>query len=217
MARRVAKHAIDWVALSNRIPETQKEAFRLFRTTYDKYAQKVNDLPAELPQINFAEYASKISNKAMLDQFEQMYGKVQVPFPKDVDNVMEAVKKEEQQTKSRAETYVAGQQIKMKEVQEILDIIGTVPPPEKMSIQMFNHYFPNMANNPNFQNPGYMPQHIPQLQTDSTEIGRWNTRDDRYMIQLPLEKEADDAKKYQQMEAEKAQELEAGQQPPAKK
>ncbi|WAQ96210.1 ATP5H-like protein [Mya arenaria] len=187
MARRVAKHAIDWVALSNRIPETQKEAFRLFRTTYDKYAQKVNDLPAELPQINFAEYASKISNKAMLDQFEQM--------------------------KSRAETYVAGQQIKMKE----LDIIGTVPPPEKMSIQMFNHYFPNMANNPNFQNPGYMPQHIPQLQTDSTEIGRWNTRDDRYMIQLPLEKEADDAKKYQQMEAEKAQELEAGQQPPAKK
>ena len=38
--RRIGTRVIDWVKLSNAVGETQKEAFRVFRTAYDQAAHK---------------------------------------------------------------------------------------------------------------------------------------------------------------------------------
>jgi len=55
-----------------------------------------------------------------------------------------------------------------------LKVMDSVPAPEKMSRQMFNHYFPDQAANPNFDNPGYFPKKIKEHQTDSLELAFFN-------------------------------------------
>ncbi|KAH3862189.1 ATP synthase subunit d, mitochondrial-like [Dreissena polymorpha] len=206
-ARRAAKQAINWVALENRVPEAQKDAFRVFRTHYDKYALKVSELPNELPQIDFEAYKSKITNKAMLAEFEKMYSALKIPYPTDVSNVKGTIEKQEKESVEMVKKYVAEQEVKLSEIKEILDIIGTVPPPEKMSKQMFYHYFPNMARNPNFRNPGFQPFDDPDSQIDSLNEPRYNTIDERILWRTPMEREADDEAKYRPLiEAKKAKE-----------
>lgn len=58
--------------------------------------------------------------------------------------------------------------------------MDSVPGPDKMTRQMFNHYFPEAALNPNRENPGFYPQHKREWQYDSDEFGPYyNTPLDR--------------------------------------
>merc|ERR1712179_113685 len=208
MARRVGKHVVDWVTLSNRVPEAQKEAFRVFRTSFDKYALKVNQLPEELPKIDFDMYNEKIANKAMVAEFQKMYTAMQIPYPTDVTNVKAAVEKEEKISLEKMKTYIADQEVKKADVMEIVNMIDSVPPPEKMSERMFNHYFPNMANNPNAGNPGFMPQTNPDAQIDKFPGIRYNAPNDYSNFFAPLDKEREESVHFAKLEQQKG--LEGG-------
>jgi hypothetical protein len=62
-----------------------------------------------------------------------------------------------------------------------LSAIASIPPPEKMTMQMYNHYFPEAAINPNRANPGFAPHHLKSAQMDLMDQYYNTSRNSRYV------------------------------------
>ncbi|XP_060562173.1 ATP synthase subunit d, mitochondrial-like [Ruditapes philippinarum] len=168
-ARRVTKSAVDWVALQSKVPSKQTDAYRVLKSHSDKYISRVAELPESLPKIDFGEYKRRIASPAFVDEFEKLYNAMEVPYPKDPANQKAKFDSEEKVALQEKDAFVAASQAKLKGLNEILSAIASIPPPEKMTMQMYNHYFPEAAINPNRANPGFAPHHLKSAQMDLME------------------------------------------------
>ncbi|CAL7941471.1 unnamed protein product [Xylocopa violacea] len=82
MARRAIK-AINWNALAERIPETEKASFLAFKSKSDKYLQRMMANPETAPQIDWAYYRKTITIPGLVDKFQKEYEALSIPYPKD--------------------------------------------------------------------------------------------------------------------------------------
>jgi len=147
---------------------------------------KIQDLPETLPKLDFAEYKAKLPGlSSMVSEFEKQYQALEVPYPKDTQNIKEALKKEEVAVREKSASYIESETKHIHSLQTMLKKIDSVPPPEKMTRQMFNHYFPEHCMNPNYDNPGFHPHFDPENQlqnlrkrgrslTFAQAPGKWN-------------------------------------------
>ncbi|KAL4240311.1 Atp5hp [Mactra antiquata] len=169
-AKRVARSAVNWAGLAEKVPVGQREAFRNLKATTDKYIQEIADLPETLPKINFAEYQRRVANTALVTQFEKLYQALEVPYPKDSANTSAKLQAAEKAELQKKDVFVATKNLRSQELNKVLEALDSVPPPEKMTKQMFNYYFPQAAINPNRENPGFYPRDR-SFQFDSPEFG----------------------------------------------
>ncbi|XP_045213570.2 ATP synthase subunit d, mitochondrial-like [Mercenaria mercenaria] len=170
-AKRVTRSAIDWTALATKVPSRQKDAFRVLKSHSDKYITKVADLPETLPKIDFGEYRRRITNTAIVEEYEKLYAALDVPYPKDPSNQKAKIQSDEKVALQQKDAYVAQQNLHLKGLNELLATIESIPPPEKMTMQMYNHYFPDSAVNPNRENPGFFPMEMNSVQHDHPDFG----------------------------------------------
>ncbi|CAK9834464.1 ATP synthase subunit d, mitochondrial [Anthophora retusa] len=82
MARR-ALQAINWSALAERIPETERTALSAFKSKSDKYLQRMMAHPEALPKIDWTYYKKTIVTPGLVDKFQQQYESISVPYPAD--------------------------------------------------------------------------------------------------------------------------------------
>jgi F-type H+-transporting ATPase subunit d len=155
-ARRVAKSAVDWAAFAERVPPNQKEAFRAFKQKSDMFISKVHRFPENLPQIDFAAYASKLGNAPMVKEFETAYKALAVAYPKDKGNMKAQVDAEEKEAQAQAKKWIAGARKQIDESKAMLDKIDSVPGPGVMTHEMYFDYFPEQARNP-WERPTFWP------------------------------------------------------------
>ncbi|XP_041364022.1 ATP synthase subunit d, mitochondrial-like [Gigantopelta aegis] len=160
-ARRLVKSSVDWIAFAERVPENQKEFFKLFKTKCEGFVNKVHQYPETLPKINFDFYKTHLASPTVAQQFEQSYQNVKVPYPKDPNNLMKEIEKEEQQAEVKTKEIVSTLNDKIKDAQALLSKIDSIPPPEEMTMEMYAYYFPDKMINPN--KPTFWP-HTPNMQ-----------------------------------------------------
>jgi F-type H+-transporting ATPase subunit d len=147
-ARRITKSAVDWAKLADKVPANQKDCFRAFKGRSDMFVARVNRYPAEAAAIDFSAYKSKLSNKALVDKFEKAYAAVSVPYPSDSGNTLAAIDASEQEQNEKTAEYIRGVMARLDDARSLLDNIGSVPPLEKMTAEMYWDYFPENAMDP---------------------------------------------------------------------
>jgi F-type H+-transporting ATPase subunit d len=147
-ARRVAKSAIDWAAFAERVPVNQREAFRAFKAKSDAFVAKVHRFPENLPPIDFTSYASRVSNPAMVAEFEKAYKGLNIPYPQDKNKVKADIDKQEQEAAAEAKQHIAEAQKAITNAKNLLSKIKSLPPYEEITMEMYADYFPNGALKP---------------------------------------------------------------------
>jgi len=154
--RRLAKSAVDWAAFAERVPPNQKDAFRAFKQKSDLFISKVHRYPENLPQIDFAAYASKLGNAPIVKEFETAYKALTVAYPKDKGNVKAQVDAEEKEGQAQAKKWITDARRQIDESKAMLDKIDSVPGPGLMTHEMYADYFPEQARNP-WEKPTFWP------------------------------------------------------------
>ncbi|CAB4067210.1 ATPeF0D [Lepeophtheirus salmonis] len=104
-ARRISSTSIDWAEFAKKIPTGQRASFNALKSKQYALVRTINALPAELPQIEFANYRNKIAVAGMVDNFEKQWGALKIPFP--ADKITSSIDAEANQAKSKFESLVA--------------------------------------------------------------------------------------------------------------
>nr|AOR07073.1 mitochondrial ATP synthase subunit d precursor [Mesenchytraeus cf. pedatus SL-2017] len=155
-AKRVAKSAVEWAAFFERVPPNQRDAFRAFKSKSDLFVSKVHRFPENLPQIDFASYAGKLNNPAMLAEFEKSYKALSISYPKDKANVKAQIDADEKATAVATQKHVAELRKIITDAKTMLSKIDSVPAPNVMTNEMYADYFPDQALNP-WERPTFWP------------------------------------------------------------
>jgi F-type H+-transporting ATPase subunit d len=155
-ARRVAKTAVDWAAFAERVPPNQKEAYRAFKSKSDLFISKVHRFPENLPTIDFANYTSRLTNKAIVADFEKQYKSLSIAFPKDKSNLKAQIDADEKQAQVETQKRVAEMKQSIEESKAVLAKIDSIPGPGVMTPDMYFDYFPDIALNP-WERPDFYP------------------------------------------------------------
>ncbi|CAN8003386.1 unnamed protein product [Ixodes hexagonus] len=152
-AKRISKSALNWTALAERVPENQKPLYQAFKAKSDGYLRKVFSYPENPPPIDFAMYRSRLSNPALVDQFEKSYKSFAVPFPKE--HLTPQIDAEERQAKEEMECFIQESKERIEEYKRQLVKFQAMIPAAHMTMEDYADYFPDQAINPD--KPTYWP------------------------------------------------------------
>jgi len=161
-ARRIAKTAIDWAAFAESVPANQKDFFRAFRGKSDKFVSRVHQYPENLPKIDFAFYKTRLATPAMVEQFEKSYAALQVPYPKDKNNMLGQIDEQEKTANAETEKFVQMAKKGIEQAKSTLAHLDKLPPAEELTMEHIQEYFPEQAIDP-VNKPTFYP-HTPFFQ-----------------------------------------------------
>lgn len=82
MSRRAIK-LVNWQAVSERVPETQRNLFNAYKAKSDLYLRRMQANPETPPKINWDYYRKALATPALADKFQKDYESYKVPFPAD--------------------------------------------------------------------------------------------------------------------------------------
>merc|ERR1711976_753486 len=97
-ARRISKSAVDWVAFADRIPGSQKDAFRALKHKSDEFMSRLHQHPESMANIDFAFYRQRLANPALVDEMEKGFKALSIPYPTDPDNIKQNIDKLEKES-----------------------------------------------------------------------------------------------------------------------
>lgn len=161
-AKRITQSSINWTALAERVPPTQKTNFLAFKSRSDKYLRAVFANPEQSPKIDWATYKNKIPNAALVDTFQKAYEALKVPYPADtlsssVDQLRTEVTQDISSFKKESEARIAKHKAEVERIKNLL-------PYAQMTMEDFRDAHPDLALDP-INKPTYWP-HIPDIQPD---------------------------------------------------
>ncbi|CAH1105402.1 unnamed protein product [Psylliodes chrysocephalus] len=161
-AKRITKSAINWAALSERVPEHQRPQFLAFKTKSDGYLRRVLANPEKAPAIDWSFYKSKVPLPAMVDEFQKQYSAISIPYPPDtVKPQLDALEKE---IKSDIEKFKAESNVRIQDYKKQLAHIASLIPYDQMTMEDFRDAYPEDAIDP-INKPTFWP-HTPEEQHD---------------------------------------------------
>lgn len=143
-ARRLAASAVDWAAFVERVHPQQMELFRAFKAKSDGLIAKVHRFPEALPKIDFAFYSSRVSNPAMVAEFEKAYKALNIPYPQDKNKVREQVDAEEKDAMEKIKKYAEESEKSVEDARLMLRKIKELPSVENFTLEMYYEYFPEV-------------------------------------------------------------------------
>ncbi|OQR79870.1 ATP synthase subunit d [Tropilaelaps mercedesae] len=153
-ARRVTKSAIDWTKFMEVVPKNELANFQAFKAKSENYLRAMYALPENPPAIDFSVYKQRLPSPQLVDEFEQKYKALKIPYPTDQESIQkieaqakrdeETVKQEIQQSKVRVEKHKS----------RIADMKKQVPI-EHMTMEDYWLAYPENAFNP--KNPTFYP------------------------------------------------------------
>ncbi|KAI1291894.1 ATP synthase subunit d, mitochondrial [Halotydeus destructor] len=144
-AKRITKSAIEWSKFARLVPECDRANYTAFKARSDHYLMNVLSNPENPPTINFQEYKKTITNKAIVDQLEQQYKALQVPYPKDTHST--AVDDEEKRTAVVVQQFAEISNEKIKEADALMQKFKSMIPYAEMTEEDFQLTFPDWTVN----------------------------------------------------------------------
>lgn len=102
-AKRVSTTAMEWGTIAARVHPEQRGAIGALKAKVDKHMRVVNSLPASLPKIDFDMYKARVAVPGMVDNFQNSYGALNIPYPTDKGTIAEI----DAEAKENESTYIA--------------------------------------------------------------------------------------------------------------
>ncbi|XP_012219302.1 ATP synthase subunit d, mitochondrial [Linepithema humile] len=165
MSRKAIK-SINWAALAEKIPQSEKPAFATFKAKSDQHLRRMVANPETPPKIDWTYYKKNVPIVGLVDKFQKEYDAFKVPYPADkYTSLVEAKEKEvlveiEQFIKKSNERIAAATQ----EAERVKNLL----PFSDMTMEDFRVSFPDEAINTD--KPTVWP-HTPDVQPEN-ETGR---------------------------------------------
>ncbi|KAJ8958121.1 hypothetical protein NQ318_006050 [Aromia moschata] len=164
-AKRIVKSSIDWVALSERVPEHQRQSFAAFKAKSDGYLRRVFANPEKAPAIDWAFYKERVPIAGMVDDFQKQYGALTIPFPPDT--ISSQLDAQEKEIKADVEKFKADSNARIAEYKKQLAHLASLIPYDQMTMEDFRDAYPEQAIDP-LNKPSFWP-HTPEEQLDYEE------------------------------------------------
>ncbi|XP_017884882.1 ATP synthase subunit d, mitochondrial-like [Ceratina calcarata] len=140
MSRR-ALTAINWAALAERIPETEKAALAAFKSKSDKYLQRMNANPEAMPKIDWEYYRKSVITPGLVDKFQKEFESLQIPYP--ADKYTAAIDAEKNDLAKKIESFKQELDGSTVEIQKILDSINAMIPYAEMTMDDYCEAVPD--------------------------------------------------------------------------
>jgi len=153
-AKRIAAHTVNWSVFGPRVPKQEIAKYNAFKSKSDGYVVKVASLPESIPQINWAQYESKVAVPGLVENFKKAYAGVTVPYP--TDKYSTAIDTEAADTDKEMKEFISARQGEIAAMEADLGRLNTMPPPSEMTIEEFYEAFPDRAIDP-FDKPTVWP------------------------------------------------------------
>ena len=162
-AKRVATSSVNWSALAERVPPSQKTNFLAFKTKSDKYLRSVQANPEVAPKIDWSFYKSKVALPGLVDSFQKSYESLNIPYPKDnlsasVEDQRKEITNDIAQFKNQSNERI---QNHIKELEKIKSLL----PYSEMTMEDFADAHPDLALDP-INKPTFWP-HQPEDQPEN--------------------------------------------------
>ncbi|CAH1367541.1 unnamed protein product [Tenebrio molitor] len=161
-AKRITQSAINWMALSDRVPPHQRAQFQAFKSRSDKYLRSVLQYPEKAPEIKWANYKSVVPVPGMVDEFQKQYAALQIPYPPDT--VSTQIDSQERELKVEIEKFKEESNQRIAELKKQLAHLTSLIPFDQMTMEDFRDAYPNDALDP-INRPTFWP-HNPEEQVD---------------------------------------------------
>ncbi|CAK9796762.1 ATP synthase subunit d, mitochondrial [Anthophora plagiata] len=141
MARR-ALQAINWSALAERIPESERTALAAFKSKSDKYLQRLMAYPEALPKIEWSYYKNTISTPGLVDKFQQQYESISVPYP--ADKYTAAIDNEQKEAAAKIQKFIQDVNVSIDAAEAELNKLKAMIPYEEMTMDDFMDAHPTV-------------------------------------------------------------------------
>jgi len=161
-AKRIANSSINWSALAERVPPSQRLNFNQFKSKSDKYLRSVTSNPESAPKIDWAFYKSRITVPGLVDTFQKNYESLKIPYPPD--NLTSQVVAQEGQVKTDIQQFKAASDSRISAHQKSIEHLKSLLPYEEMTMEDYRDAFPELAMDP-INKPTFWP-HTPEEQLD---------------------------------------------------
>lgn len=159
-ARRISQSSINWSALAERVPPTQKNNFIAFKARSDKYLRSVLANPDQSPKIDWAYYKNRVAVPGLVDSFQKSYEALKVPYP--ADNLTAQVEAQRKEILSDIEAFKRESEQRIAEHKKELERIKSLLPYDQMTLEDFKDAHPDLALDP-INKPTFWP-HLPEDQ-----------------------------------------------------
>ncbi|XP_050547875.1 ATP synthase subunit d, mitochondrial-like [Daktulosphaira vitifoliae] len=125
MARRIAQSSVNWIAISERVPEAEKAAYLAFKAKSDGYLRKMFALSPEAPKIDWTKYKNAIPIAGLVENFEKQYNAVRIPYPEDkytafIDSSERKTMQEIEEFKKVAAYNIKVAELRIEEIKNLL-------------------------------------------------------------------------------------------------
>ncbi|KAJ8979850.1 hypothetical protein NQ317_006314 [Molorchus minor] len=161
-AKRIGKSAINWAALSERVPEHQRPQYAAFKAKSDGYLRRVLSNPEQPPAIDWAFYKSKVPVAGMVDEFQKQYSALKISYP--VDTVSAQIDALEKDVKGDVDKFKSESNSRIAEYKKQLAHIASLIPYDQMTMEDYRDAYPEDALDP-INRPTFWP-HTPEEQLD---------------------------------------------------
>ncbi|XP_072761252.1 ATP synthase subunit d, mitochondrial [Anoplolepis gracilipes] len=165
MSRRAIK-AVNWAALAERIPETEKTAFAAFKAKSDQHLQRMTANPEAPPKIDWAYYKKNIAVAGLAEKFQKEYESLSVPYP--ADKYTSQIETQEKELLTHIQQFTNESNERIVNSNKEIERVKSLLPFSEMTMEDFQESYPDMAINPD--KPTVWP-HIPEYQPEN-EAGR---------------------------------------------
>ncbi|XP_066991399.1 ATP synthase subunit d, mitochondrial [Anabrus simplex] len=159
-AKRITQVTIDWAALAERVPPSQKAMFVAFKTKSDLYLRRMMANPEVPPKIDWEYYKSRIAVKGMVEDFQKQYDALKIPYP--ADKVTPEIEAQEKQTAKEIADFIKESNLRIANFEAEVKKLRSLIPFEQMTMEDFRDAFPDQALDP-INRPTFWP-HTPEEQ-----------------------------------------------------
>ncbi|XP_018340328.1 PREDICTED: ATP synthase subunit d, mitochondrial [Trachymyrmex septentrionalis] len=159
---RVAIKTINWAALAQKIPETEKTAYAALKSKSDQYLRRLNENPEAPPKIDWVYYKKIIPIVGLVDKFQKEYEALKVPYP--VDKYTSEIEVEEKKVHIKIEEFITESNQRIAAASKEINRVKNLLPFDEMTMEDFRDAYPDLAINVN--KPSIWP-HTPDVQPEN--------------------------------------------------
>jgi len=140
---------IRWRDLAARMTSkpTAQELYEVTESASRKHVEDIQARKADLPAIDWDAYAKAIGRAGSLDvlAFKQMYDKLEVPYPEDVDGRLEDAKAKDMEIKELKDEALEEVRKRKESYDRDITFWRNVPEARQMTYEMYLELLPNSA------------------------------------------------------------------------
>ncbi|XP_070163085.1 ATP synthase subunit d, mitochondrial [Polyergus mexicanus] len=142
MSRRAIK-TINWAALAERIPETEKNTFVAFKAKSDQHLRRMTANPAAPPKIDWVYYKKNIALSGLVDKFQKEYESFAVPYPSD--KYTSLIEAQEKEMLAQIEEFIKESNERIVSTSKEVERVKSLLPFSEMTMEDFHDFYPDQA------------------------------------------------------------------------